>query len=576
MDLATALSTLGVDRVVWIDDVFARSSTDLFRLLSDNREVAKKVDFPGLLAAINEYDVDGVELAKFVETLNKAQLEILEAKYFEADANEGQTSTTELSEDRMVATAKLLRVAEADKWTFEAARDQIPATCRDGDGDGAVAYVVDLRNGANAPEEGISTLIQLSESGSRGTMFVLTHDATVETEAEVEASIRAKIRERRDDCPPVCVVSKDRIKETSTDPDLEEALKVAIKRAGLRRIVHEVVEVARKDIESAFNAASELLLGIPPEQLDRFIVERGYSEGVSELHVVERAISAKISDEIRVLFSNSDVIGKAERLRSFREIELRPAATGLAHQSLQEFRRLEIFESADLINASYSPVSSGDIFVLDGNEFRNADFVPKRFLLLGQPCDVQIRGEGKRAAATAFLVPLSEVEPDAEEGPKTRKLPFKLGSQTLSCNFRDATSVRLDILDLASFRSDGRVCFDKTQTEVPNVLAGLKKIYSKRVGIFAAELDKPTSTDLVPDSRFCLTFNTEKFKRIFTAKHLAAEVTQIRGERVSLENRVTWAIKRDGRIKPAYAASLLRDFLSISGRDAFDVDFTSA
>ena len=574
MDLATALSTLGVDRVVWIDDVFARSSTDIFRLLNDNREVAKNIDFPGLIAAINEYDIDGIELAKFIETLDKGQLVTLEAKYFEADAKEGQTSTTELSEDRMTATAKLLKVTEADKWTFEAARDQIPATCRDGDG--AIAYVVDLRNGANAPEEGINTLIHLSESGSRGTMFVLTHDATVETEGEVEASIRAKIRGRCEGCPPVCVVSKDRIKETNNDPDLEDALKVAIKRAGLRRIVHEVVEVARKDIESAFHAASELLLGIPPEQLDRFIVERGYNEGVSELHVVERAITAKISDEIRVLFSSSDVVSKAERLRLFREIELKPVVSGPAHKSLQEFRRLEFFESAELINASYSPVSSGDIFVLDGNEFRAGDFVPKRFLLLGQPCDVQIRGEGKRVAATAYLIPLSEVEADAGEGLKTRKLPFKLGDQTLSCNFRDATSVRLDILDLASFRSDGRVCFDMTQKEMPNILAGLKKIYPKRVEIFAAELDKPASTDVVPDSRFCLTFNTEKFKRIFTAKHLAAEVTQIRGERVSLPNRVTWSIKRDGRIKPAYAASLLRDFLSISGRDAFDVDFTSA
>jgi len=37
---------------------------------------------------------------------------------------------------------------------------------------------------------------------------------------------------------------------------------------------------------------------------------------------------------------------------------------------------------------------------------------------------------------------------------------------------------------------------------------------------------------------------------------------------------VTWSLRRVGRIRMPYAAALLRDFLAIQGRDAFDLDFT--
>ena len=154
---------------------------------------------------------------------------------------------------------------------------------------------------------------------------------------------------------------------------------------------------------------------------------------------------------------------------------------------------------------------------------------------------------------------------------KLRPLQFKIDSAQWACDFRAASAVRLSILDLASLREDGRVRYDAGQpTDVP-LLAALRSVIAHRVKAAKEVLDG--KGDSLGALQLCFRASAP-FSGIHHGKLMGKETKTIEGETVKLPKRVTWSLRRVGRIRMPYAAALLRDFLAIQGRDAFDLDFT--
>lgn len=135
---------------------------------------------------------------------------------------------------------------------------------------------------------------------------------------------------------------------------------------------------------------------MPPEQLESHVFERGYKEGVSELHVVERAITAHLGKNAREFFGTAEkVLDNAKRLRALRGITLRQVVMAPdAH--LTAFREAEIWESDELLNRALTPIPCGDVFEVDPDESATAASKQK-FVLLGQPCDISLRPDEKNA-----------------------------------------------------------------------------------------------------------------------------------------------------------------------------------
>ncbi|MBN6111893.1 hypothetical protein [Xanthomonas bonasiae] len=582
MQVGEAMDALGIRRAIWIDDYFEPSQRALFDLLLSDVEVTKKIKFQGLTLP-SEFDPEGDSLRAFLDGLSDDKRTEIHGLFLAGVAERENAPAKELAKEAVQATSALLGVKSEDRLTFEAANEAIPEICTQGDEE--VGYIVDLNNGKVDEFGGIDIVFQLSSNKSQGTVFILTNESDAEGEAKLEARLRDVFKNRYPEArvPPLCVISKQRIDDAEGDEaKISEAIKIALKRAGLRKSVHGVLTEARRVIESAYENASELLLDIPPEQLDKFIVERSSREGVSELHVVERALTAKLSDRVRTFFMKDDVVLEhAQRLRKLRHIEIKPGATKM-HASIADFRKLEIWENGETLNASRAPVTCGDIFVLDGDEFRSSSFREKRFLLLGQQCDLQLRGDGKRSAEAAYFIPLEVGNDDeqltgrAKNSVKEPLLPFLLDGKRWRCDFRTATSVKLEILDLASFRLDGRVCFSQSQLDVgvPSMLLGLEKIYERRMRMLEAILRAPPPAGTLRDSRCQLTFSgVTPFNSFQLPRYAVAEKVQVRGHKLDLESRVTWSLRREGRIRNPYSGAILKDFLAVSGRHAFDLDF---
>lgn len=313
--------------------------------------------------------------------------------------------------------------------------------------------------------------------------FILTHEASTsgedaqDSEAAIEKKLMQDIGVDAGLAPPITVISKGRL--TDEDADIGAALAIALKRAGLRRALHQVLMAASGRAAEAYILTAAALLEIEPERLEQYVYERGRVEGVSELNVVERALSAGASKAMRTFFGTDPVVLRAiQSLRALQSVVLdrKPLDAG---PTLAALRDAEVWDDGNLINAGLTPLANGDVFRFDEAE----PIGPKStrlLVLLGQPCDIALRADGNRVSEIAMLVPLVELQeddtpvpdpndPDEDEKIKAPEFPFRLRGKRFKLDLRRVAYVRMSILDLACFRSDGCVRVEEGACPAPSV-----------------------------------------------------------------------------------------------------------
>ncbi|MBN9065308.1 MAG: hypothetical protein J0H60_02230, partial [Rhizobiales bacterium] len=167
---------------------------------------------------------------------------------------------------------------------------------------------------------------------------------------------------------------------------------------------------------------------------------------------------------------------------------------------------------------------------------------------------------------------------EGKPDPKAPLLPFTLRGEQWACDFRNASVVKLSILDLASFRADGRVRVDEGHSAPDHLLAGQQKVYVDRTAGASAALAAAVQLDAgaMINLAFQLTFSsTDAFRHIHTAVFEAATTTRVNRQNIVRPKRVTWRLRRCGRIRAPYSSALLDQYTSVMSRHAFDLDYMS-
>lgn len=577
MIVSRALEILGAKRVIWIDDRFNTTARQLAVLLTNSVEIAVACEFPELQEALESYAIDPdsaiQNVTQIVAELQITRFEEIRTQFL--DRKESDFPTDELSSDAIARACQLLGVAPEDCWTFEKADQNLSDLCKSGDA--TFGYIVDLNQSGGSRTRGLEMLRVLWSGNSQGTAFILTHETNISGEAKTEQELREKLRDLGGLGLPVCVIAKERLADKAGDDEgLAAALRVAVKRAGLRRSLHEVLTRARDKLHDAIDEAALNLLTIPPEQLESHVFERGYREGVSELHVVERAITAHVGKKAREFFGVDDQVhASIQRLRALRDIPLETTTTA-PEPNLAAFREAEVWEAEELLNRALTPIACGDVFELDPDEPATRTSKQK-FILLGQPCDISLRPKDrKRAQETAFLVPLKTKLLVGKADPKAPLLQFTVHGDQWACDFRNASVARLSILDLASFRSDGRVRVDAGQGAPAGLLPAQQRFYNDRIKPASDALAdpklRPEAGRVAPGLQ--LTFaSAEAFKHIHSPVFENPSTLKAKGKAIERPQRVTWSLRRCGRVRMPYAAALLDLYTSVMSRQAFDLDF---
>jgi hypothetical protein len=579
MQISDALEILGAKRVIWIDDCFNETPAQLAGLFTNSLETALSCGFPELKEAfdLHEYDAEAARnsIEQTLTDLKPERLTEIKATFFAKESESQPFATGELSAPAIDKVCELLGIAAQDRWTFERACQELALLCKSGDA--SLSYVVDLNEAGGSKTRGLDILRILWREKSLGTAFILTHETNVAGEAKSEADLRAKLTDLEGLGVPLCVIAKERLYDNPEDTDaVAEALRVSVKRAGLRKCVHDVLHEAQKTLYKAIDEAADKLLSVPPESLESHVVERGYKEGLSELHVVERAITAHLGRNAREFFGiNEKVLANAKRLRALRVIPLKSVSSP-RDANLEAFREAEIWESDQLLNQALTPIACGDVFEVDQDE-PTTNKSKQKFVLLGQPCDMSLRPNSKvRDQDTAFLVPLANKIDDRKSNQKAPLLPFTLKEKIWACDFRNTSVVRLSILDLASFRTDGRVRVDEGHVAPEHLLPGQTIVYNDRTAApsaalkAAVKLDGSTTINLALQLAFC---STVAFKYIHSAVFESKTSVRENGKTIDRPARVTWRLRRCGRIRPPYSGALLDQYTNVMSRHAFDLDY---
>jgi len=581
-----ALKLLGSTRVIWIDDRFATASAaELIALLvahAEDVETFCPEPIQGPLRKVADGDDAGNhELEQAIANLSEAErIDLLRCVQLKLEDN----GSADLSDEQIENVCAHLLITKEDRWPFDKAEAGMLGLAKNA-GDAAISYIIDLNDaqGAAGNTRGLDLLKALHSAGSKATALLLTHYATRIDEAEKELELRNILLGQGSlDISPVCVIAKERLYPESEaassargrNDAVATALRIAIKRAGLRRNVHEVLVRVHSHIERAFRDASNDLLEVPPEQLDEYVIGRAYAEGVSELHVVERALTASMSESFRRMFSvDPDTRENERRLRSLRGVPLGIDAT-IHHKNLEIFRTQEVWEPENLVNNGCSPLACGDVFEMDAQ----SGAPTHRFILLVQPCDVTLRPKGTREADAGFLVLLKQLDNISDSSNKKQiRLPFLLEGKQWVCELRKTTSVRLELLDLVSYRTDGRLQYNDDQVVPDWLLPGQqvsgKSVFADLKKAVKARLDAKTELAKdVKDSRCQLTLSASSSFR-YIAHGTFVDAQPAAGGQPEVKAGFTWNLRRVGRVRMPYASALLGSYLADVDRDAFDLDY---
>lgn len=312
------------------------------------------------------------------------------------------------------------------------------------------------------------------------------------------------------------------------------AVRVTLTQLTCRVVTARIAAAMRKAL-----AETEAALGdLPVSGLDRAIFENSLTEGASEIDVLSRILLSRQRTAIdaHVAGALDEVHSPLARIRKLRLLEPLPQLPAADASLLTRWRRDEVFDAGETLNALRAPLACGDVFRKNGSQ--------KYFVLLGQPCDLMVRPNGQRAAREAVLVKLAMAyTPTGSEG-RFFEVPPLEGAGRWALDFRDWVSVDLECLEWASFNSDGSVAFSPSDHPPSGLLPGWERRFERARNRFQNGREYWLSLGDIPS-------------RVATAS----------------ATRVEFPYRRAARVRGARALGAYAAFASFQARSAFDHDF---
>jgi hypothetical protein len=269
-----------------------------------------------------------------------------------------------------------------------------------------------------------------------------------------------------------------------------------------------------------------------------FRINELFFKKIAQNMVLRKTSLLKLADKIRGVSQNC----KDDKL--------------LPKLSTWKIQRQELYNED--INSLYLPIELGDIF-------EKTDTTNKRkFVLLGQPCDLMVRNEGQRDSHVVEGI-LVEIVPTLPPNSRGYELPYfdkDTGGKSF-VSFRNTYNIKLWVLDLSVFQKDGQSQLF-TDRECPQLVIPSWKLYYKKIcsdGIKMLEQYKE------------LTAVTEKASLQKLVLFSSYEPPIFNGSLYPGRKCISFKCKRIMRLTQQRANAVLSEFMQYCARSAYDRDF---
>lgn len=343
-----------------------------------------------------------------------------------------------------------------------------------------------------------------------------------------------------------------------------EFLQIRLRAAIMWKESARLRSQCKRAMLSAVRASEARVHALTPLEFDEVVFRSSYEEGVHEMDTLVRVYTNAFASQLReTLRQNQRALGDIDTLRMYRALN----GKGSKGSETWRLQREEFYEAGSYVNGCRMPLDAGDIFSIVDAMGENLG----EFVLLAPPCDLVIRSSGNsvgtRKVDFGFLCPLS-IRP-AIEGEKGC---FELAAYgpdpetTAQVEMTKPISIELWLLDLCALNEDGqaRICLNGKMPK------HLSDGWKSTVGVRLA----PKSKDVADSWKHWQKLDSEARSAVAT---LPAFRIPFKGSvfiQVSVDKpprkatTVTFGVKRIHRLSADLAAELLQAFSDHLSRPA--------
>lgn len=363
-------------------------------------------------------------------------------------------------------------------------------------------------------------------------------------------------------------LSKERV-ESGDDNNILEGLRSVL---WLKQI-SKLKEQTKKIYNEAALFMNNQVDNIDPATFHKVILDRSEKEGCWEFETLMRIVYAYLGMGIKDKMTNDGYKEFQTLTSSLREIKRDASAHKVDNEIIKKIAEEEYYESAEYINKTFSQVSNGDIFKIGQST--------KEYILLCQPCNLEIRSDGKRKKETFdqfYIVPIKVLSED--EKPKLYEVELKMigSTQRKVVEIPNYHRVSLSLLDLVSFNVEGKAIIDLKQT-VDNhpskgvIQANLMKRYGSIWKVVKEYKEKYDKIQASTCSKADKDYLSKEFCRPFEMgdRAVAKHPLKVQGK----PDVFDFQVQRVNRYKDPYAKDLLSLFMDYLSRPGYPMELTT-
>lgn len=344
------------------------------------------------------------------------------------------------------------------------------------------------------------------------------------------------------------VLSKEHLIEDANS--LPEALRISLISKPASTLSKHVKSAIASSVESAAQRLSEL----KPPEFERIVFGLARDEGAWEIDVLLRLFDVSLRLNVRNELHSDGSVRSA--IKMLRELDSYRGESNPVSVQAQQIYQEELYENPEHINRLHLPVELGDIYQKIVGE--------KKFVLVGQPCDLMVRRDGKRAPELSFvtLLPIRLDDPNsAQTDAKAHRASFELPAfkdgRSAWVEMDRPCSVPVESVDYCALNESGRG-LAPTRARQPEWIV---PSWEQRWRMLTAAAD---------ELRTALASKANKEERIAEIKAQYGIRSECKAKPDIEDNNYNLGLIRTGRIRSPYARALLTSYTAHLARDAYE------
>ena len=564
------LKTIGVSRIVVVDDEYAPDVEEVLGICA-GLDATKAADLPYLRGINFEADRDiwsDAVRERWTSLDDEGRRGLLErARAFGDEAASTIVDDSDDTEDvdSRAATSLGEILGSLDECDFvPLALGQWRATAAKLLADGKSAQTVflfdrDFRREEEGTDDQGLELVREVQDRNVGYTGLITHTVAPGAECDEWSRLSEEYNLNRD---RFVVIAKKRL--TSDTPDYYGFLGM-LRLAALSDRYAQVKSAAWNVFEKSVAKVEGALENLSVLDFDRIIFGSSRREGVWEPDTLFRVFTILMRREARALSYQNE--GMSGAFRDARRVSAMPEEIDAAlrkekvSREALRIQRFESYESDNELNPFHVPIELGDIFEAVSNR--------KRYILLVQPCDLMVRGSGKRAyedgkhGRTGALVELVTDPPAREAKESWGELQFynEGTGRSAFADFARVHQIQLAVIDLCALRPDGKATFVVDEPCPKLLIVPWQERYNRLQRFFKSALT------LYHDPQ------TEQLSCKLRSLALPAPSTTLRVPATIDATTVQYSLKRVMRLRQPWSGALLTAFTHYQARAAFEHPF---